>query len=199
MTHVYDEVQVAECHKTWDMLKFIKASSLLSWLCIEDFNEVLLRLEHVGVQERSSAQIAGFREMADVCGLSDVGYVGRSWTYYEKKVADNSLLCRVRLDQAMMCAKWMAQCSLATLSHRTAAASDHSPIVLRWDQTQPSQQVRRRKKSFRYEMTWETHDSFIEALRLLVFLNSITKNRITSTNSNNVRNDMIIINLSLLQ
>jgi hypothetical protein len=131
MTHVYDEVQVAECHKTWDMLKFIKASSLLSWLCIEDFNEVLLRLEHVGVQERSSAQIAGFREMADVCGLSDVGYVGRSWTYYEKKVADNSLLCRVRLDQAMMCAKWMAQFSLATLSHRIAAASDHSPIVLR--------------------------------------------------------------------
>jgi hypothetical protein len=158
----------------------------------------------VGVQERSSAQIVGFQEMADVCGLSDVGYVGRSWTYYEKKVADSSL-CRVRLDQAMMCAKWMAQFSLATLSHRTAAASDHSPIVLRWDQTQPSQQVRRRKKSFRYEMTWETHDSFIEALkeywcyRLLVFLNSITKNRITSTNSNSVRNDMVIINLSLLQ
>jgi hypothetical protein len=105
MTCVYDEVQVVESHKTWDMLKFIKASSPLSWLCIEDFNEVL-RLEHVGVQE-SSAQIVGFREMADVCGLSDVGYVGRSWTYYEKKVVDDSL-CRVRLDQAMTCAKWMA-------------------------------------------------------------------------------------------
>jgi hypothetical protein len=51
-------------------VEIYKASSPLSWLCIEDFNEVLLRLEHVGVQERSSAQIVGFREMADV------GYVG---------------------------------------------------------------------------------------------------------------------------
>jgi hypothetical protein len=34
---------------------------------------------------------------------------------------------------------------------------------------------------------------------LLAFLNSITKNKITPTNSNNTRNDMVIINLSLLQ
>jgi hypothetical protein len=33
---------------------------------------------------------------------------------------------------------------------------------------------------------------------LLAFLNSITKNRITPTNSNGTRNDMVIINLSLL-
>jgi hypothetical protein len=33
---------------------------------------------------------------------------------------------------------------------------------------------------------------------LLAFLNSITKNRITPTNSNSTRNDMVIINLSLL-
>ena len=68
-TCVYGEAQIAERHKTWDMLKFIKASSPLPWVCMGDFNEVLHRSEHDGVQERSHAQIAGFREMVDVCGL----------------------------------------------------------------------------------------------------------------------------------
>jgi hypothetical protein len=57
LTCVYGEAQANERHKTWDMLKFIKASSPLPWLCIGDFNEVLLQEEHVGVNERSNTQI----------------------------------------------------------------------------------------------------------------------------------------------
>lgn len=36
---------------------------------IGDFNEVLHRSEHVGVEERSHAQIEAFREVVDVCEL----------------------------------------------------------------------------------------------------------------------------------
>ena len=86
MTYVYGDAQTAECHKTWDMLKFIKASLHLPWVCMGDFNEVFLREEHQGVQERSHAKIAGFREVVDVCGFHDLGYEGRSWTF-EKRVA----------------------------------------------------------------------------------------------------------------
>lgn len=86
LTCVYGEAQVPERHKTWAVLKFIKATSPLPWVCIGDFNEVLHRSEHVGVQERNRAQIEGFRDMVDICGLCDLGYEGRSWTY-EKKVA----------------------------------------------------------------------------------------------------------------
>jgi exonuclease III len=49
LTCVYGEAQTAERHKTWHMLKFIKASSHLPWVCIGDFNEVLHRDEHCGV------------------------------------------------------------------------------------------------------------------------------------------------------
>ena len=90
---VYGEAQTPERHKTWESLKYIKASSPLPWMCIGDFNEVLHRSEHVGVQERSHAQIEGFREMVDVCGLYDLGYTGRSWTF-KKKVAGGEF-CRV--------------------------------------------------------------------------------------------------------
>lgn len=53
LTCVYGEAQFPERHKTWEMLKFIKASSHLPWMCIGDFNEVLLQSEHEEVQERS--------------------------------------------------------------------------------------------------------------------------------------------------
>jgi hypothetical protein len=60
-TCVYGEAQVAQRHKTWDMLKFIKSSSPLPWMCIGDFNEVLHQHEHEGVVERSLGQMEGFR------------------------------------------------------------------------------------------------------------------------------------------
>lgn len=41
LTCVYGEAQLPERHKTWDILKFIKSSSPLPWLCIGDFNKVL--------------------------------------------------------------------------------------------------------------------------------------------------------------
>jgi hypothetical protein len=41
LTCVYGEAQVSERHKTWDMLKFIRSTSPLPWVCIGDFNEVL--------------------------------------------------------------------------------------------------------------------------------------------------------------
>jgi hypothetical protein len=64
---------VSECHKTWDMLKFMRSSNDLLWLCIGDFNEVIHREEHMGVNERSYSQKAGFQDMIDVCGLCDLG------------------------------------------------------------------------------------------------------------------------------
>jgi len=156
---VYGEAQLSERHKTWSLLKFIRASSSLPWACVGDFNEVLHQSEHVGVQERSRAQIAGFREMVDVCGLSDLGYEGRSWTF-EKKVAGGNY-CRTRLDRGLANADWCSRFPNATVKHLTAAASDHGPILLRWRSEGRSRQQKRR---FRYEQMWETHPDFSETL-----------------------------------
>jgi hypothetical protein len=68
LTVVHGEAQVNERHKTWDVLKFIRSSNDLLWLCIGDFNEVLHGSEHEGVNERSYSQMAGFRDVVDVCG-----------------------------------------------------------------------------------------------------------------------------------
>ena len=81
------------------------------------------------MQERSHSQIAGFREMVDVCGPVDFGFEGRRQTY-EKKVVGGSYCC-VRLDRALACADWSARFLLAHVRHlTTSAASDHGPIEL---------------------------------------------------------------------
>jgi len=77
LTYVCGEAQTSERFKTWNMLKHIKSSNALPWVCIGDFNEVLHQLEHEGVQEQSYGQIQGFREMVDVCSLYDLGFEGR--------------------------------------------------------------------------------------------------------------------------
>jgi hypothetical protein len=119
LTCVYREAQTHLRFKTWDMLKFIKSSNSLPWMCIGDFNEVLHQSEHEGVQERNLAQIAGFWEMVDVCGLRDLGFEGRRWTY-EKKVAGGSF-CRVRLDRAVTTADWCARFPNSTVQNLVAA------------------------------------------------------------------------------
>jgi hypothetical protein len=154
LTCVYGEAKANDRHKAWDMLKFIKASSPLPWLCIRDFNEVLHREEHMGVHERCNAQIQAFRETVDVCELMDLGFTGNPWTF-ERKVAGGTY-CRVRLDRALATPGWSALFPLAVLEHLTAAASDHSPILLRFEPA-----VRDKiPRLFRYETMWESHAEF---------------------------------------
>jgi hypothetical protein len=137
------------------MMKRIKSTSPLPWVCIGDFNEVLHQHENVGVADRSHAQIAGFREAVDVCELADLGYEGNSWTY-EKRVAGGGF-CKVRLDRALATSQWSDIFPLATLSHLNGASSDHCPIMLRWRESARQRRITE-DKIFRYEIMWESHE-----------------------------------------
>jgi hypothetical protein len=114
LTCVYGEAQVAERHKTWDILKFIKSSSPLPWMCIGDFNKVLHQDEHEGVAGRRPGQIEGFRDAVDVCELSDLVYEGNGWTF-ENRVTGGSL-CRVRLDR-----RWLLHLGAGVFHQRWSA------------------------------------------------------------------------------
>lgn len=133
LTCVYGEAQVADCHKTWDMLKFTKASSSLPWLCIGNFNKVLYRSEHVGVQERSLAQIAGFRENDRCLRIVRSGVCGKKLDF-GRKVEPVEIIAEFGwIYRALACAAWTARFPWAIVYHHTSAASNHGPMKLRWD------------------------------------------------------------------
>jgi hypothetical protein len=66
---------------TWIMLKNpLKASSLLLWLCLRDFNEVLIWKEYMGINDRSNTHVHTFRR--DICEPMDLGYTDLPWTVF---------------------------------------------------------------------------------------------------------------------
>jgi hypothetical protein len=92
-TCVYREARVSDRHKMRDMLKFIKSYSPLPWMLIGDFNEVLHREEHMGVNDRSNSQIKAFRDMVNTCELMDLGYTGTPSTFDNKVAGGLSAEC----------------------------------------------------------------------------------------------------------
>ena len=121
-------------------------------LAIGDFNEVTHQSEHDGVSQRSQAQMDGFRDALDVCGLIDLGYKGRIWTS-EKKVAGGSYT-RVRLDRAVAEPAWCALFPAAEELNSTAACSDHGPIVI---QLKGEISTARPSRNFKYEVMCDRH------------------------------------------
>ena len=52
---------------------------------------------------------------------------------------------------------------MVRVSHLTAVASDHDPIILQWQQVSGGK-GRKKRKMFRYEMMWEAHDEIFPML-----------------------------------
>ena len=142
-------------------MKNLSTLHTMPWVCMGDFNEVLRHDEHVGIGNRSQAQIQGFRDVVDVCGLVDLGYKGTRWTF-EKRVAGGSFT-RVRLDRALGLVEWCSQFPSATVEHLTAATLDHLPILIQLAQPPRG---RRKDKQFRYEVMRETHPDLKSTVQL---------------------------------
>jgi hypothetical protein len=144
------------------LLKYLRSLYPHPWVCIGDFNEVLWKEEHVGINERSNSQIAAFRETLDVCGLVDLGYTGISWTF-ENKVVGGTFCC-VRLERALASPSWCARHPLAEVKHLAAAAtSDHIPILLSLE-PMPASSLKP-PPIFRYETMWEAHVDFEQLIK----------------------------------
>jgi hypothetical protein len=67
-TFVYGEPRRDQQHVFWDLLCRLRSEREGSWICCGDFNEALSQDEHIGVRDKSEAQITLFRECLDDLG-----------------------------------------------------------------------------------------------------------------------------------
>nr|POF04317.1 hypothetical protein CFP56_16374 [Quercus suber] len=90
-----------------------------------------------------------FVEAIDVCGLKDIGFVGPSFTWLYQR--SDGVQIRERLDRALATAEWVSLFPAAKLHHLTSAASNHSPLLLRFTR---KVMKKRGKKLFRFKSMW---------------------------------------------
>jgi hypothetical protein len=150
-TGFYGNPEVAQRHHSWELLRQLNRVAGIPWLVMGDFNEVLLREEHLSRLERSSRQIASFREAVADCSLYDLGYQGTDFTWTNRR--GQGALVRARLDRGMTNIEWSQLYPNAVVSHFPFVFSDHLGLMLDMEPVTQVSTVRRRKL-FRFEHYW---------------------------------------------
>ena len=66
-------------------------------MCAGDFNEILDVVEQFGGLVRAEWQMDGFREVVEVCGFSDLGFISLPSTWDNRQDGDRNI--KVWLDE----------------------------------------------------------------------------------------------------
>ncbi|XP_012834981.1 PREDICTED: uncharacterized protein LOC105955734 [Erythranthe guttata] len=137
--------------KSWDLLRTLHPHRSLLWMIGGDFNEILSNSENEGGLARLPYQIEAFREILDVCNLSDIGYEGYPFTWTNKREHPNTI--RSRLDRACANYEWISIFPDAKALHLPFLGSDHIPIMVAL-QREPRVNKRKLCRPFRFEAMW---------------------------------------------
>ena len=68
---------------SWNLLRNLHNQFTLSWLCGGDFNELLKSHEKRGGHPCPYGQMQKFREVLDECGLLDLDFNGKKFTWFK--------------------------------------------------------------------------------------------------------------------
>ncbi|XP_074297688.1 uncharacterized protein LOC141628442 [Silene latifolia] len=99
VTGFYGWPAVQDRHLSWQQLRILASTSLLPWMCLGDFNEILYSTEMKG-GSRMQWQMNNIRDAVDECGLRDLPYEGYAFTFDNGQAGDANRQCR--LDRAMV-------------------------------------------------------------------------------------------------
>ncbi|CAD6237922.1 unnamed protein product [Miscanthus lutarioriparius] len=75
-TGFYGEPHTNKKTLSWKALRTFHAARKHPWLCLGDFNEILLSCEKEGGQPRPQRCMDKFRDALEDCSLTDLGFAG---------------------------------------------------------------------------------------------------------------------------
>ena len=138
-----------EREEAWNMLQMLHSKPHLPWVCIGDFNEILLSEEKRGGRARPHRQMQAFWDVLDTCSFLDLGFIGPEFTWHGN---GHGHVIWERLDRGVANYDWMARFPTATIRHLHCVALDHRPILLVFDPN--GEATRWKHKPFRFEEMW---------------------------------------------
>lgn len=124
---IYDANDLNTRYQLWDDLIRIGSSMLNPWLVCGDFNNPLSTEDRVG-SNVSWAEIEGFRNCVELCGLFDLKSAGSFFTWSNKQGGDKRVLCK--LDRMLGNDDWFSMFPDSVAHFHNEVLLDHTPAVL---------------------------------------------------------------------
>jgi hypothetical protein len=149
LTCFYGHPDPTKRHEAWDLLKLLARLTPDPWICIGDFNEVLTMSEKVGGNVRKRHLMEAFRQTLEVCGLTDLGYIGPKFTW--TNCQDGNSFIKERLDRGVCNMAWRNLFPESQIHVEAAISSDHTPLLL---YLEGSRVKARQSTRFHYDACW---------------------------------------------
>ncbi|XP_074283621.1 uncharacterized protein LOC141608158 [Silene latifolia] len=158
LTGFYGWPVALDRHLSWELLRLLSRQSLLPWVCIGDYNEILFSTEMKG-GSRPQWQMNNFRAAVDECGLKDISREGYQFSWDNGQSREANRQCM--LDRAMSSSSWTDMLPYARLIYLEREWLDHAPIKLVLDHRRRETY---RQRGFKFEQMWVGEEGCAEAV-----------------------------------
>lgn len=115
-------------HILWERMQRISLRRKGPWLMCGDFNEILNASEKRGGRVRENWSFVDFRNMVQICKVSDLPFKGNNMTWAGKRNTHN---VECWLDRALANDEWKALFPASEVEYLEMVESDHRPAVIK--------------------------------------------------------------------
>ncbi|XP_060195442.1 uncharacterized protein LOC132624727 [Lycium barbarum] len=155
---LYAKCTQAERLELWDSLKDLSTSVDIPWMIGGDFNAITSEHENFGGLPVTINEIQDFRSCIHNCGISDLGFSGSKFTWWNGQSGDDCIF--ERLDRCMGNQLLQAKYSSVGIKHLIRSGSDHAPMLISY--TGDNRSI---KKPFKFLNFWVKQEGFIELIK----------------------------------
>ncbi|XP_019251026.1 PREDICTED: uncharacterized protein LOC109229940 [Nicotiana attenuata] len=158
LTLVYAKCDRIGRIELWDSLYTMATDMTSHWLVGGDFNVIWDEEEKFGGLPVSLIEVYDFRHCINTCNLTDLGFKGSIFTWWNGRSEDDCIFNR--LDRCLGNMELQQSFPGLEITHLSKIGSDHCPMLLKCDiETPPI------KKSFKFLNFWTKNDTFKDVVK----------------------------------
>lgn len=151
------------------------------WAVVGDFNATMFMDERSSINGQSKEGCREFHDWFQREGLVDMGFTGQMFTWSRGNEA--STFNGARLDRGLCNIDWLEKFKGFEVCILPRTSSDHSPLLLRTDQSQPRQNI---EHGFKFKASWLGQQDFLSLIRARWNMGELMHN-----NTSNIAKDLI--------